>query len=317
MISRIMRGHITKAALVYGAAFLLLASCKSNNLRPDTASISAIDANYPTVEFSAKENLYHGYGIVQINPGESLDVKIQGYYSGSIRLDGQCLPEKIDKAYDTNQVISITVRPTKSCFLRVVMTSVYGKNKEPVTVYPILGYLAVKVADTTSHDWHVEARRRKSGVSTKVYLGVGGDGSSKVIADGCGKRFEFEAEIHGGIVVLDLKDLVQKDTCILEGYATSNQYAPLRFSILSVTYNKTYPELSHPKVVILKNGKLWIQAEESVSILSFDKEYYFMNDITVQKFDPNSSHIIRAITAKGRTAIGVWTPEKKGVVWKN
>jgi len=76
---------------------------------------------------------------------------------------------------------------------------------------------------------------------------------------------------------------------------------------------KMFNQLSTPSVHVGKK-KITVTASESVSIISLDNEYKIKQKAKF-KFKHDQSHILRLLTVKGRSVLGLWDINNQRFRW--
>ena len=293
--------------IVFLAVFL--SGC-GHNLRPDT-SLPSIQANYPTAEFRACGKVWHGLGACEILEGEPLDrvdLKIQGYYKGTVRIvSADC---QIDDTfrYDNNALIhySIAGSGSKSCVVSFVVSPEYpNEATSAIVIHSLKGYLFVRVSKPDEHWEFYRARVPESGVGHLV-MPLELNQPARVLASGCGMKFDRVVQPEGGNIVLSYSDIIGPITvkgCILQGLLIDGAVQRF-FTAMVWGYDKRYVPLATP-VVSEDGGKIRVDGGSEVSVVSLDALYRISNKGSF-KFDKTKNHVLRILTVAGRSKLGIW-----------
>lgn len=304
------------------AATLVLTSC-GGKLRPDNASISAIDAGYPTVEFQACGKVWNGVGVCKIKEGDLYDgvnLKIQGYGegTGTIRVDAKNCELGDTFNYSKSQLVPIKIngRAGKNCLVTFVVAPKYkNQDKSGIVVYPLRGHLAIKVV-RDQDDWEGYTLKRTGSWIYNYKVWIGGEGSVRVKMTGCGNTFDQDLPLVQGEVTIPVHRATSYNnvqTCVIEGIVVSPKYQDLFFTFVLVQYSGRYAVIPKP-IMEVKGSKVTIKADANVSVVSIGNEYVLSNEADF-KFDSSKPVMARALTVKGRNIIGQWNPKNKEWVW--
>lgn len=289
------------------ASLLLLAAC--THLQTDS-SVSAIGAGYHTAEFRVKDEIYHGLGIVSVIQGSSLadiGLKVQGYYSGTIRVDSEDCQIHSSASYSNFDLIPIALTGVadKSCIVSVVVSPVYpAQNHSPVEVFGFQGHFGIKVLKA-GEDWVGSTEKVTGHFSKELNFNVGGDGLVRGVFTGCGIDFDKALPLENGILKLNLSDLVKFDpvsTCVIEGVIISPIYKDLLVSIVVAQYSSNFVPLPLP-VITMTPGKVAVTGDATVSVVGLDQAHYFSTHRTFNLADTTGPHLIRILTVKGRSVL--------------
>jgi len=91
--------------------------------------------------------------------------------------------------------------------------------------------------------------------------------------------------------------------CMMEGFINSSAFVDVDFNVLVAKYNAEFTQLPIP-VVKINGDKIEIIADDAVSIVSLDNEYEIDYEAKFD-FDRTKPHVIRLLTVKGRSVIGL------------
>lgn len=305
-------------------AILLLAAstnCSGVKIKPDPSPLSAIQANYPTAEFNACGKLWHGLGVCSIVRGKSLsslNFSIQGYYEGSVRIDSKDCEISKTVSYKNNGRINGGLSGTadKSCVVTFTVSPTYPKQQDStIVVSGFRGSLRVKVLEPKD-EWEGTFFRFPVGGNKTWDFSIGETNAVNVYMTGCGKEFNKQIKpSSSGRIKVPIHEAVlnKQQTCVIEGVVQSPEFDDLLFTVHVARYASTFNPLPEP-IDTFDGKKLTIKADNAVSIVSVGDKYEISNE---GEFAINStlSYTVRAITTKGRSALGVWSPSKKEVVW--
>lgn len=295
-------------SLVLLITLFSLSACGS--LRPDPAPTSAIDASYPTLEMYVDGSLFHGAAVVY-KADTNFDFEVQGYYSGELRVTSvNCGFDKTVN-YENNQRVKIDLSsvtiPVRNCFFVAKMTPSYpGEAGSGIKISAIVGILAFKrkVEERQAYATPLKVMTPPKGFLT---VPVGDVPSARILINGCNGIYDHVLKPDSGKVTIPLEEIFSsaQGYCVADGVVITDQLQDLLVYLAGAVYAQSYTPLSIPSISI-KGGKIRVVSEEAVSIVSVDNEYKLSNKGTFD-FDPSKpGHVVRAITVKGRTALGVW-----------
>ncbi len=313
---------VRTALFIYLTAFLLMLVGCGQKLRPDP-SLAAITANYPTAEFRACGKLHHGLGICVLREGAdlaSVQLKLQGYHSGEFKIDSEgCSagPEQIRYSKNKTYSVPLTGKAAKSCVISMTVSPTYDNQKNSgIKVHGFRGHLYVKVIK--EGDEIQTYLLRESGNWKRFWkIATGEVEDVRVFATGCGLTIDkkIKPSEEDTSISIPLHSLISdlNKTCVIEGVIQGKVYKDLLLTVLVAQYESAYVPLAEP-VVEIKNGKISIEASESVSIISVGDDYQIASKATFGP-DLKKSFTVRLLTVKGRSLVGEWNPSTKEVVW--
>lgn len=312
---------VRTALFVYLAAFLLVMSGCGQKLRPDP-SLSSIAANYPTAEFRACGKLHHGLGVCVVREGSELSavqLKLQGYHSGEFKVDSvgcETGPEQIRYSKNKLYEVPLSGKAEKSCVVSMTVSPTYDNQKKSgIKVHGFRGHFYLKVIKEGEE---IQTNLlRESGNWKKFWkIPTGEVEEVRVFATGCGltidKKFTPSEDTSISLPMHSLTGDLNK-TCVIEGVIQGHVYKDLLFTALVAQYESAFVPLAEP-VIEIKNGKLSVEANESVSIISVGDDYQITTKATFSP-DLKKTFTVRLLTVKGRSLIGEWNPQTKEVVW--
>lgn len=308
---------------------LVLVSCAG--LRPDPV-IPAIAVGYPTLEFKACEQTFHGLGICSVEKGNLYDdvsFQVQGYYKGTGRVFSQNCNLDQTFSYIDSEIIKIDLEgeAVKDCLISVTLSPEYPKqNSGEIAVYSLQGHLEIKVKNQDEM-WNGQTRKLTGNWKNKLNIKLGVGDLVRVVIRGCGVRYDKEHKVKNGIVTIELSEAMlrkEKELCILEGVIFDPQYEDYLFTVMVAQYATELPndpkwkdyrfiKLAIPSVKIGK--KLEVVATSEVSVVGLDDKNYIKNEKKF-KFKKDRDHILRIVTVKGRSVIGVWKASEAKWTWE-
>lgn len=318
--------------LILAILALALVGCGHNTLREDPV-IPAVKANYPTLEFEACGSLWHGVGICYLEAGKnptSVRFKVQGYYKGTIRIFSAACNLDKTLTYANNELFDVPIpelEPNRNCLITAVMSPEYPKEaRQEVAVYSLKGLLAIRI-QSGEEVWTGAARKLSGQWRSQIDLEIGAYSQARLAIRGCGVAYDQNRPIEQGRLHFELSEAVlrvSRGECIADGVALIPRVVDHTLTVLVAQYATSLPgdpewgdygfsPLAIP-VVSLDGSSLKVEATDYVSILSLNGEYE-MDYKASFKFDRTKRNILRAITVKGRSVLGVWNPEKQEWTW--
>lgn len=305
-----MKSMVLRRGLALLLAPFFLSGCGAK-LRPDPM-ISAVDAGAPTAEIWVNGAPSRGLSIVGIKEGESLDsldLQVQTYYNGQVRIDSKECEIARTIRYSNSQKIKINLLgEAKSCVISVVVSPEYPNQlRTSIKVYPFVAHVYIR-ATKQGDDWIGQTALVSGSFSKPIRFFVGGE-SARAVFSGCNNRVEKEIRLIGGWADLDLNEIANpdtKETCVSEGVFISPEYKDLLVSVLVAKHSTEFSGLAEP-LVELVNGSISVVADPSASIISLDGLFVISNKAKFQ-FDQTKTHVLRVLTVKGRSILGVFKP---------
>jgi len=302
----------------------LVSGC--SHLRQDPVPVSAVDANYPTAEFVACGKHWHGLGICSVeksNPYDDVQFAVQVYYKGVLAIDSKNCGIEIRQEYSESKLISVTIpgNAAKNCLVTMTITPKYPKqDNQNIQVHSFRGHLGIRVLKDPEHQWESRIRKVTGSYASAMRMWYAPLKSVRLVADGCGRDNTYNM-IHNldetGYLEFDLNDIMpvieDPKVCMMEGFIHSSQFEDVDFNILVAKYNSEFTRLPIPSVQI--NGdSIQITADDAVSIISLDNEYEIDFEAKFD-FDRKKAHVMRLLTVKGRSVIGLWVPGGQEWSW--
>lgn len=306
--------------------------CASAKLVDDPV-IPAATAGYPTLEFQACGNTFHGQGTCYIREGSpfnSIDLKIQGYFSGTGRVVSQACNLDRTFTYKDSELIKIHLpnsEPTRPCVLNMTLSPEYPKEwRSGIEVYSLIGVLAVRLQDGLE-EWTGHTRKLTGNWKSNLHLTLGPKiPDTQVVILGCGPEFNKYIKAPDGDLYIPLEEAALKKPgqCVAEGVAMNGEMPDQTFSALISQYATQLP--NDPKwkqygfgplpipVIQFFGNDIVVTGSDQVSVVGVDDDLRITNKGRF-KFDQRREHIVRLITVKGRSVVGVWIPRVKEFQW--
>lgn len=290
---------------------LTLAGC-GKSLRPDPFPASFI-SNYPNLEIKACGKYWNGQAICSIADGASydaLDIRVQGYYKGSLRIvSTDCGIDEV-KRYQNSELIKISVpgKADKDCTITVTMSPELPKEEDStIQIHSFLGYIAIRKL-SIDEKWSGYTRKVTGAFRSEFKLSVSKEGLYNVYIEGCGISYHKNITMENGEIKIQLSDAVFNlgiDNCILDGVAFDSDFNETLFNVLISKYASDYVPLSNPNLSWGKNT-LIVKADQTVSIIGVDRKYKIDREEEFSKVNRSQNHIVRIMTVKGRLSICFW-----------
>ena len=309
----------------------ILTGCAGKLLKEDPV-IPSVKANYPTLEFRACGELYHGVGTCYLSQGQnhdSVNLKIQGYYRGTGRVYSSNCQIEQTFTYGENELISVKLpqlEPGRSCLVSMVLSPEFPPEwRSGISVYSLKGLLAIRIQKGQER-WGGFLRKLTGEFKSQVDIPIGDVyQSARVVARGCGIDYDKQVPLDKGFLHLQLHEVVsyKLGDCILEGAVLTTD-SDRTFTGLVTQYATTLPAdpewqqygfipLAIPKITV-SESTLEVIGQDQVSVVSLNSKYE-INSKAKFKFDPSKINVVRLITVKGRTVLGVWDPKTQSFKW--
>lgn len=287
------------------------------NLDPSPPSGAS---GYPSAEFQVQGRLAHGLAEVVLRKGDPLNaiqLEVQGYFSGTIRIDsGYCRLKKSVNYSDTELVpFELEGKAESSCLINILVSSVYPSSYDSATlVYELKGQLLVKVMPTAK-PIYVASSKVKARTDTGLSIPYdGGFGGVKATFHGCDQDYSERLSVIDSQVLMRSQALLRDmytDQCTYEGYLDGTA-GILRVSWNIWVYARDFSPLPIPKIAI--DGRyVTVTADPTVAAVILD-DTYSLGNVARFKWDSGVPHTVRALTVKGRSAVCRW--EIFGSEWK-
>jgi len=281
----------------------------------------ALEANYPTAEFSIGEQTFHGLGEVSIVKGDalsSLQFSVQGYYDGVVAVDSARCDLHVSQRYKNSEPVTIPLSgpATTSCLFDITVSPTFPNQKSYLdTVYEFKGELLVKVLEPGETWYGFSSKVRRDGEARFFIPVPTDDTTAQVVFRGCGVSYDATVDIFDrsiDISTIDLMPDIQKQRCALEGFVRYEEIRIKKVTWRLWGFDPEFSPLSEP-VIIEKDGKLFVEGDPTVAAVSLDKEFILGSEADLN-FDNKKDHILRFITVKGRSALCKYLT-KRGKWW--
>ena len=272
----------------------------------------AAASNYPTAEFWVQGKIFHGLGEIALKKGDllaSLDIKVHGYFEGTIRVDSSFCHIRKSFNFSTTGLSSIplTGKAEDSCVLDIVVASVYPKVYDSNTlVYEQKGQLLVKVL-TDQRPFFLASSRVQEKSDYWLHVPVEGmTGSIQAIFKGCGYGYTDTVPINDNEALLSARWVGGQQLptrCVYEGFL-EGLGGITRVSWNVWTYAKEFSPLPLP-TLSLEGEKLTVRGDRSVAAIVLDDSLELSWKASFS-FDTERDHVLRLVTVKGRSVVCQW-----------
>lgn len=285
--------------------FFSVAGCGGAKINVDR-SIPATQANYPTAEFRACGRLWHGLGGCQLKTGQSLDdlnIEVQGYYSGMVRIIGtgdECQFDEV-VSYSNNSVIPVHI-PKKiqtNCTIGfLVSPQIPHAKDQPVVIRSFMGFLRIRATD---QNWAFSKYETMETDGASIQLQPSGFNPGeqvRVVAKGCSQSIDQIMLVES--IRLSLS-AIQAQNCFLEVAIIGSKAQVQTIGLTS--YSSVFAPLAAP---VIENG--WVYAGPDVAVITVDDKFYVGSEVKYKK----QPSIVRVLSTAGRSVImirnteGVW-----------
>ena len=284
----------------------------------DDPNPPAGESNFPTAEFWAGGSLHHGIARIQLEKGmpyDDIDLKVQGYFRGVIRVDSQRCGVAESVLYENNALVPIKIKGVAgpSCIYNIAVVPEYPGNPEdsPLQTYELIGQLLVKVVAKETKLMG-KAEVLMEGVDFHMYLPLPPNKQSKIALKGCGVNYVKSIFPAAGSITLSFREMVG-DTppkrCFIEGAAVSGDDV-WRYSWVVWNYSSEHNPLTNPMIESTWYG-LRVQGDPTVSVISLDDKYELGIEASFAGFDEDADHVLRVLTVKGRSVVCQWDKRRK------
>lgn len=303
-----------------------------SKLREDPVIPAAV-ANYPTLEFRACGQVFHGQGVCYLQKGQAFDsveLRVQGYYQGTGRVVSQACKLDYTFTYKDSELVRINLpnsEPEKNCAVNITLSPEYPKEwRSGIEVHSLIGVLGVRL-QSGQETWVGETRRLTGNWKSNLALRVGpANKSARVVMRGCGVAYDRVLQAENDTLYVPLEQAVkraERASCVLEGVALAFG-GDFTFTVIVTQYATELPldpkwkgfgfgPLAIP-VAEMRSSSIKLTGSDQVSIVSVDDDHKVASKGSFN-FDKREFHIIRLITVKGRTVLGVWEPGSQEVEW--
>lgn len=303
-----------KYLLVFLTVFLY--SC--GGVVPDNGTvIPAIRAGVPTVEIHACGEINKGLAICSVTPNQDLStvqVSVQGYYKGRVSYVTSGCPADLDESvvYDGHRLVNIPLSGVleRDCLITVTLSPRYrGFEDNGVIVWPIEGHIYLR---RTSRS----VIKQTDVTSRNVNFSFPSQSPKRVVWQStvCDINYDNVINPTGGTIDTALSDLTlldDKRLCIINGANVDDQVLLLWLAAIT---DSGYNPLPLPGISQSKR-QIKITTVSDVTAIIFNDKYKYGNEAKF-RFDPKERNILRLVTAKGRSVLGVWEPSTGAWSWK-
>lgn len=276
----------------------------------------AAASNYPTAEFWAQGQLFHGLGEISLKKGEPLSkiqLRVQGYFGGTIRVDSGFCHIKKSSNYDGMELVNFPLEGAakESCLLDIVVSVIYPKGVDSTTlVYEMKGQLFLKVL-TDDKPFMLSSSRIPDRSDSSLFVPVDGMGGAvQVIFKGCGFEYIDSVAVNDGEAIVSARSVsggAPMEKCLHEGFI-STLTGVKRVSWNIWYYAKGFAPLPLPKLQFA-GEYLRVAGDFATAAIILDDNYKLVY-AAVFKLDPTEDHILRLLTVKGRSVLCQWFPAR-------
>ena len=296
---------------------LLMSGCSGVKLNKDPSKPS-ITSNYPTAEFYACGGHFVGLGICDLSVGEdisSLDLSVQGYYQGRIRVFSEALPADITLNYDglKNIPIDLTGKPKQPVLIGITHTPRFpNEENQAIEIYGVIGFLWVNVV-YPGESWHHYTSKSVEGINDLVEIDVREANRLELISEGCqiDETIDVSQRDYYTVSLFNIVDDLSIGQCVIDIAIIGTRDRFLTW--LSWRYDRNYRPIAIPSWK-LSGQEISFKAEKHVSIISVDDEWVIGNEADFD-FYRMTPHAVRLLTVKGRLIVGLWRPKMMDFVW--
>jgi hypothetical protein len=289
------------------------------SLRPDNSPLSAYQAGYPTIEIDACGRHFSGAGICQIKAGaafSTLDVKVQGYFKGSITISSKRCNIETSFRYDGNALIPIDIPgiATDSCNIDITVSpELPQESSTNIEIAPLIGRLYIHMIES---NWVVYEQSDKvmASTSTNMFVPVRvGTNKVRTVFRGCESTFDQEIPLNNGFATIRLDQLIslEKKDCILNGVLFGSP-SLVRVSWHVWIYDQNFVQVPLPTVTLMKD-KLVVEADPAVTIIALDDKVKVDYKANFD-FNEDTNHRLHLLTTKGRNMFAIWSAEQR--IWE-
>lgn len=273
----------------------------------------AASANYPTVEFRVQGKLFHGLGEVALKKGEplsSIDLKVQGYFGGTIRVDSGFCHLRKSIGYSGMELVPIPLegKAQESCVVDITVASIYPSDIDQSTlVYELKGQLLVKVIPD-QRPFFLGSSRVQERTDTNLFVPVDSTsmGSVQAVFRGCGFAYDDVVPINDGDAMISARSVSGPEPlsrCVHEGFIDSpGELKRVSWNIW--IYAKDFSPLPLPRLIF--DGEiLHVEADPAVAAIILDHDYELGPRGTF-RLEQGEEHTLRLVTVKGRSIVCQW-----------
>lgn len=302
---------------------LSLVACTGAKIKSDP-SLSAMQANYPSAEFTACGQRWHGLGICPLYSDEfldSIDLNVQGYFDGDMRVfssseDSGCQMD-FHTTYHASELVKIPVKQTSSActFSISVSPRIPGiDDQHDVTPQIFSGFLRVRKLHVGDF-WNGDVIFTPENGTTFIEIPTPETNQTLVSLRGCGLDYDGSIDPRAGRFEIDLQGIhfVQKPKlCTIEGVVFGEDFA--KWSRLLAVYKEGFVPLAKP-AVLEDDQEITVYADPTVYAIFLDNEFKLSN-VGEFKFDSAQEHVLRLLTSSARSVIGEYSPSSHTWTWR-
>lgn len=245
-----------------------------------------------------------------------LKISVQGYYQGVVQIESDACGVSIVRRYENNELVSVPTPPRAqtNCLFTFQVFPDYPNNSG-VVVSGFRGHLWVRMLPK-DQAWVPHVLKKKGYWTHNLSFFSGGVGPVQVTALGCGNDYFRPLPLTNGYLKFPVHEAVNPvmARCILEGLIVNPEYKNLQFSIIIAQYSTLFAPLPLPVVKVV-GKELQVTGDASTGVIALD-EFYSMGKDAKFSFDPTKTHVLRLLTAKGRSVLGEYNPSSKSWRWQ-
>lgn len=284
-------------------------------LRPDPNPY-AITSNMPTAEVMVCGERVMGLGSCSIERGKSLsdlEIKVQGYNSGTIRITSDSCGVEFDARYSGSKSIQVPIQGTadSNCLLAIsVQPEFEGERESGLVIGSLKAFIWIRVLDP-NQEWQWFSSKLSEDADASIEVE---SDNTELFIRGCDATIDKTVKPLNGKVKIKLSDLPKKGItgCIYEGVITGEKKSKF-FSWMVWKSPLNYVPAVEPDVSF-DSDKIVIKGEQPTSVISID-EFYYTQQFGKFFFDKEEKHVVRTITVGGRNIVGEYDPDG-GFKWK-
>jgi hypothetical protein len=302
---------LTRPTTTWAAAICLILTGCGGSLRPDPNPY-ALKSNVPTAEIVACGGRAVGLKTCAIERGRDLaelDIRVQGYGSGTVLATSDSCQLEYPTRYTGNAEVSVPLAgpAAESCVIAITVTPEYpGERKSSLEIGALKAFVRVRVTDHGA-SWFGQSDKVPEGGD--LALAVPGKPGDHIMVRGCDAKLDRELSQDAALRLSDLPYPGMKG-CAYEGAVDHKDGTRTLFTWLVWRHAKAYVPAPNPEAKLGtydstrgSGFSISLEADPSVSVLSFDASYKLKNSRAV-RYDPAKPHVIRALTVGGRNVVG-------------
>lgn len=286
-------------------------------IRPDHFPPS-ISSGYHSSELYACGRHFLGVGQCELRIGDdvsSLGIQFHGYNKGSGRIFSEALPGDVNIRYSRTGPVDVLLRgrPTESVVLKFAVNPEFpGEEDLTFPIFGTSGFLVINVVHP-GEKWEYLNTRAPEGLDQIAFFETPGATRIRAISEECG--IDTIVPASSGLTRLSLRDLLDPQgvgTCLIQ--LATDAPKPSYGSWVSIRYARGYRPLPAPETR-REGNKVIVEADDTATVVALDNQYH-INYVGDFAFDPDQPHRVRALTVRGRIAIGDYDPVR-GWSWRN